>query len=78
MGLTFRSLVHFEVILSIYDVKECSENDTFWHDKNAIKLNKKIRQYMCGTSKDKELISKIPKELLQINKDKNNRRIEKE
>ena len=32
---------------------------------------------MCDTSKDKELISKIPKESLQISKEKKKRRKEK-
>ena len=37
-----------------------------------VKFNKKIRKDTRGTSKDKGLISKIPKELLQINKEKKN------
>ena len=74
-GLTFRSLIHFEFIL--YDIRECSENDHFWYGKDAVKLNKKIRRCMCDTSKDKELISKIPKESLQISKEKKKRRKEK-
>ena len=53
------------------------KNYHFWHDKNAMKLNKKIRKYMCDTSKDKKLTSKIPKEPLQISKEKKNRRKEK-
>ena len=74
-GLTFRSLIHFELIL--YDIRECSENDRFWYSKNARKLNKKIRKYTCDTSKDKELTSKIVKKPLQISKEKKKRRKEK-